>query len=281
MSSFLIVLSFCFNLWAQDISIPALRSPVMDEAHLLNESEREDLSELAYEIFAHSGPQITILTLNNLQGFPIEEFSIRVAEKWQLGSEKKDNGLLILISKDERKIRIEVGNGIEGEITDFDANKYIQHIITPAFKKGLFHQGLRIVMEDVAKRFEITLSQKSKIVRRAPRVNSSKFQILLPIVIIILLLSQLFLGQRPVARGLFSGAGIAGISYFFLPALGLGIIFLFFLGGILGLIGVNNLLYMLASSGGGHFGGHHGGSGGSSWGGGGGGFSGGGSSGNW
>ena len=78
----------------------------MDEAGFLTPEQKQDLSQLAYEINTHQGPQITILTVPDLQEYAIEDFSIRVAEKWQLGTKEKDNGLLIVIAKAEHKMRI-------------------------------------------------------------------------------------------------------------------------------------------------------------------------------
>ena len=115
---------------AAELQLPNLSSPVMDLAGLMSEADKKDLSDLAYEIYAHNGPQITVLTVPDLQGYPIEEFSIRVAEKWQLGTKEKDNGLLVVISKQEREMRIEVGNGIEGEVTDYDTAKYTRGILS-------------------------------------------------------------------------------------------------------------------------------------------------------
>ena len=289
MRAFLIlILFFSFSVWGAEIQIPTLSSPVMDEASFLSEAEREDLSQLAYEINTHQGPQITIFTVNDLQGNEIEEFSIRVAEKWQLGTKEKDNGLLIVIAKQERKMRIEVGNGIEGEITDYEANQYINQVLKPYFKEGKFHSGLRLVMQDVASKFNIQLEQGQSYVRRAPRRQlkiPSSVIIAFPFIIGIIILAQMFLKDRPFARGIFTGVGFAGVGFFFgLASLAL-IGFIFLMGLFIGIIGLHNLLYAIASSSGhGHYGGGGfggGSSGGGGWSGGGGGFSGGGSSGDW
>jgi uncharacterized protein len=271
------------SLWAEPLQIPSLASPVMDQANLMKPSERDDLAAMAYEIHTHQGPQITILTLPDLQGYPIEELSIRVAEKWKLGSKEQGNGLLIVISKAERKMRIEVGEGLEGDITDYESNVWIRQILTPSFKAGEFHQGLKLVMLEIAKKFNIKLSKEMGYVRRAPRKKApAALNIALPFLILFLVLGQLFLSKKKVARGLFTGAGMTGVGFFFIPGLGLGLIIFFILGCLLGIIGLSNLLYLLAASqgrggyrGGGGFGG------GGGWSGGGGGFSGGGSSGGW
>ena len=281
---FSLILILSLNVRGAEIQIPALNSPVMDEAGFLTSEQKQDLSQLAYEINTHQGPQITILTVPDLQEHAIEDFSIRVAEKWQLGTKAKDNGLLIVIAKAEHKMRIEVGNGIEGEITDYESNQYINNILTPAFKAGDFHGGLKAVMLDVAQKFNLKLSEGNRYVRRAPQSSSipGPLKVAFPFLIGILILGQIILGKKPVARGIFTGAGMAGVG-FFVGAAGLAMIgFMFLMGLLIGLIGLQNLLFALAAGsshrGGGGF---SGGSGGGSWGGGGGGFSGGGSSGSW
>jgi uncharacterized protein len=258
----------------------------MDEAGFFSPEEKKDLADFAYEIYTHQGPQITVLTIPDLQGYEIEDFSIRVAEKWQLGQKDKGNGLLIILSKAERKIRIEVGQGIEGEITDFEANKYIQGIIKPSFRQGRFHTGIKLVMEEVAQKFNIPMGEKThpKIKRRATLMRMSPIMILaLPIVFILLMIGQVVFKRNTFARGALGALSVGGAGFLGLGLAHIGfILFLVLIGFILGVVGFHNVLYALASSGRGyHGGGGSFGGGGSSWGGGGGGFSGGGSSGSW
>lgn len=128
---------------ARDIpSRLAARGPVVDEAGLMSGRERQVLAALIHKVRRERGPQFGILTVTSLEGEPIETFSIRVAEAWKLGSEERDDGLLIVITKAERGVRIEVGGGLEGEITDVEAGRVIRHVLTPAFRKGAFGQGL-------------------------------------------------------------------------------------------------------------------------------------------
>lgn len=271
-----------FHLQAAELQLPTLSSPVMDLAGFLNEAERKDLSDLAYEINTHNGPQITILTVNDLQGYPIEEYSIRVAEKWQLGTKDKDNGLLIVLAKQERAMRIEVGNGIEGEITDYDSSRYTKEIFPPYFKRGEFHSAFRLYMEDIADKFNIKPNGGHKVIRRAPRVVKTKMgEFFIIAIIAIIAVGSMIFKNRPGARGLFTGAGLSVASLIMgIPIAMLIVIFIF--GLVLGLVGVGNFLTALLFSGGGRGGGYGGGgSSGGGWSGGGGGFSGGGSSGSW
>lgn len=285
----LLTLIFSFQTFGQELKLPALKSPVVDEAKFLTAAQIDALSQTIYEIYTHQGPQITILTVQDLQGYSIEDFSIRVAEKWQLGTKDKGNGLLIIISKIDRKMRIEVGQGIEGDITDYDASIYIQKILKPAFREGMFYEGLNAVLSDISTRFDIKLENQSPrfVKRRAAPANPALFNLIF-IVFVISLITAVIFRKRPALRGTTNAlaSGIAGFSIFGLAGIGLVILFSF-IGFIIGLIGLNNIFYALASanSSRGYYGGRGGGGGfgssGGGWSGGGGGFSGGGSSGDW
>lgn len=272
--------------WGAELKLPALTSPVMDLAGFLSPEDQSRLSELVYEIHANNGPQITILTVPDMQGYEIEDYSIRVAEKWQLGTKEKDNGLLVIIAKTERKMRIEVGNGIEGEITDYDTARFTRDIFPEYFKRGDFAGGLEAFLLDVAQRFNIKLSGSGqRVLRRTPPATHgglSKFFIIA--IIAILVIGSMMFDKKPLARGLFTGVSFSGISFFIGLPLGL-LLIIFFFGLALGVVGVGNFLMAMLLSGGGRGGGFggggFGGGGGGGWSGGGGGFSGGGSSGGW
>lgn len=274
---------FSFPLWGKELDIPPLNSPVMDLAQLLSEKEKEDLSHVCYEIFTHNGPQISILTVPDLQGTSIEEFSIKVAEKWQLGSKEKDNGLLVVISKAERLVRIEIGKGLEGDFTDYESSKYTRNIFPHYFKRGKFHYGLRFFLEDMAKRFKVqTVKREVKHVRANLESLISPNKAILISILIFLSLFVLNLKGINIdkyLRGLVSGSLFAAIS--FLVFSSLYTTFIFFIAGYI--FGTDDG----SGRGGGGYGRSYGGgwsSGGGSgggWSGGGGGFSGGGSSGSW
>lgn len=278
-----LLLFLSFQLQAANIKVPALTSPVMDLGGFLTTEEERALSRYAYEIYANNGPQITILTVPDLQGYEIEDFSIAVAEKWQLGTKEKDNGLLVILSKAERRVRIEVGNGIEGEITDYDTAKFTRDLFPRYFKEGQFYEAFRLFMDFVADRFNIkNPEQEQRIVKRAPKrshVPNGEY-IILGIIAILVLGSTLF-RKKPFARGLFTGAGFTGVSFLIGATAGV-MLSVFLFGLVLGLMGVGNFLtLLLANSRGGRGGFGGGGFGGGGWSGGGGGFSGGGSSGSW
>jgi uncharacterized protein len=132
---FLLSLSF-----ASTQAIPPLSGPVIDQAKLLNSSEVQKLSQQLQSYLGHI--QLQVWTVPALENNAIEQLSIKAVEKWKLGGEKKDNGALILISKADRQMRIEVGHGLEGEITDLAAGRIVDQIMAPAFRTGNFAYGI-------------------------------------------------------------------------------------------------------------------------------------------
>ena len=121
--------------------VPALTGRVNDYAAMMSPQARQQIEEKLAALEAADGTQIAVLTVPSLQGEPIEEFSIRVAEAWKLGDKKRDNGALLIVSKADRKVRIEVGYGLEGALTDLESGRIIRGVIQPAFKSGDFDAG--------------------------------------------------------------------------------------------------------------------------------------------
>ncbi|MFC1482927.1 TPM domain-containing protein [Candidatus Margulisiibacteriota bacterium] len=115
---------------------------VTDKAMMMSSSERDILEKKLYSFYKETTAQIVVVTIPSLQGEVLEEFSIALAELNKIGTKGADNGLLILISKNDRKIRIEVGYGLEDVIPDVSAKLIIDTVMTPAFKAGNFYKGI-------------------------------------------------------------------------------------------------------------------------------------------
>lgn len=133
-----------------EFSVPRLDSPVVDEAQLLQSGEREELTSQIRNYHQRGGPQVGILIVNDLGGLSVEEASIKIAEQWKLGTAKGDQGLLILVSKKERAVRIEVGQGLEGVLPDVQAKRIIEDMMIPQFRGGKFGRGLEEGLERAA-----------------------------------------------------------------------------------------------------------------------------------
>ncbi len=116
---------------------------VHDEANILSEQSKATLESILQAERDSTSNQIAILIIPSLNGEVLEEFSLRVAEKWQLGKKEKDNGVLLLISKDDRLVRIETGYGLEGVLTDALSSRIIRNEIAPRFRDGDYDGGVK------------------------------------------------------------------------------------------------------------------------------------------
>ncbi|MDD0974415.1 TPM domain-containing protein [Pseudomonas fontis] len=122
---------------------PALTGRVVDDAHLLDAASRGQLEQL---LSAHEqrsgGEQVVVVTVPDLQGESIEDYGYQLGRFWGIGQKGKDNGALLIVAPNERKLRIEVGYGLEERLTDAQSSVIINSVITPAFRRGEFSQGI-------------------------------------------------------------------------------------------------------------------------------------------
>jgi len=117
------------------LDVPSLDGRVNDHARLLSPDRAASLEERLAGYEQKTGHQFVLLTIASLEGDPLEDFSIRTVEKWKLGRKKVDDGLLLLIAKKERKVRIEVGYGLEGNITDAESSRIIRRVIAATLQQ--------------------------------------------------------------------------------------------------------------------------------------------------
>lgn len=122
--------------------IPPLRGRVNDNAGILAPETKRRLTDKLAAYEQATGHQLAVLTLETLGGDPIEDYSIRVVEAWKLGQKGSDDGILLLVVSGDRKLRIEVGYGLEGALPDAAAGRIVRDIITPHFKAGDFDRGV-------------------------------------------------------------------------------------------------------------------------------------------
>jgi uncharacterized protein len=144
MKKLLILLTFLLlllPLQARALNVPKLQGYVNDYAHMISGPKRAKLEEELRSFEQSDSTQLVILTIPSLEGESLEDFSIKVVESWKLGQARKDNGILLFVSRDDRKMRIEVGRGLEGRLTDLMAGRIIDLAIKPWFKRGDFDAG--------------------------------------------------------------------------------------------------------------------------------------------
>ena len=135
-------LLFIFGTFAVAADVPALKGRVNDYGNMLSAATKKSLEQKLAALEISDSSQIVVLTIPSLQGDSLSDYSIRVVDSWKIGQQEFDNGALLLISKGDRKIRIEVGYGLEGVLTDLLSGRIINSIITPAFKNGDFDKGI-------------------------------------------------------------------------------------------------------------------------------------------
>lgn len=123
-------------------AVPPLEGRVVDGADLLTPATEAALTERLTAHETETTQQVAVLTVPSLGGETVEAFGLRVAETWALGTAEADNGVLLLIARDERALRIEVGYGLEGQLTDVQAGRIIRHTIAPHFRSGDYDAGV-------------------------------------------------------------------------------------------------------------------------------------------
>jgi uncharacterized protein len=127
---------------ARALEVPPLRARVNDRAGMMREHAVAQLEEWLGQFETQTVHQIAVLTIPSLNGDSLEDFSIRVAETWKIGHKGADDGVILIIARDDRKIRIEVGYGLEGALPDAIANRIIQEVIVPQFRDQDFSGGI-------------------------------------------------------------------------------------------------------------------------------------------
>ena len=134
--------------------VPYLTGRVVDEAGILSSSAKEKISQLSAAREQATGDQIAVLTMKSLDGESIEGFATKVFEAWKLGKKGQDNGVLVIVAPSERKMRIEVGYGLEGSLTDAAAARIVREAMTPKFKGGDFDGGVTAGVEAIVQTLE-------------------------------------------------------------------------------------------------------------------------------
>lgn len=271
---------------AQELqAIPELRERVTDLSSTLDERARAALAERLTAIEVKSGSQVAILLIPSTMPEPIEAYAIRVADAWKLGRKDVDDGVLILVAKADRRMRIEVGRGLEGAIPDAIAKRIIAERMAPAFRQGDYAGGLRAAVEAIALRIDgEQLPAPTDGGNSADGVGGEEL-------FVIGMIASIFLGsilKAVLGRLLGSAvsAGLVGAAAWVIT----GTLFIGLIAAVLALI----FILSMGSGGGGFGGGGRGGRGGpwmgggggsmrgsGGWSGGGGGFGGGGASGGW
>lgn len=165
LSSLLLILLLSFNSVSSVISIPNQTNLkyLNDYVGVINEPEKGNILGIGRELELKTGAQATIVIINSTNGTPIENYSLELFRNWGIGQKNKDNGLLILISIDDKTWRVEVGRGLEGAIPDALSNRVMETLGKPSFLEGNYSQGLMnsysTFCDIIAKEYNVTLDK--------------------------------------------------------------------------------------------------------------------------
>ena len=197
-----------------ELKFPELSGRVVDTANLIEPAVRQ---QLAQQLAAHeqaTGEQVVVVTLPDLQGTSIDDFGYQLGRHWGIGQKDKNNGALLIVARDERKLRIEVGYGLEERLTDAQSSIILNQVITPAFKNGQFSKGISdgvaamlVVLggnplDEPSTVYESTGDPSDDFISRHPGL----FVFLLLLFILTVFVGQM-LGILPAGRGGSGGSG--------------------------------------------------------------------------
>lgn len=257
---------------ASEVAVPQFQAYVTDLAGLLQPPQRAALEQKLVAFARERGSEVALLIVPTTQPETIEQYAIRAAEAWKPGRAQQDDGLLLVVARDDRAFRIEVGYGLEGAIPDAIAKRVIEETILPRFRQNDYYGGLDAGIEQL---FGLIRGEALSPPPQQAASAQDPLGALAPLLFGALVVGQ-FLRRAlgPLLGGLVVGGGLFGLGWLVSGALGLAL--------LLGVGGFVLTLFGLAMGGGGFGHGRGGGFGGGGFGGGGGGgFGGGGASGRW
>jgi uncharacterized protein len=136
---------------AQEITFPSLTGRVVDEASLLDAAKRTEIEAKLAALEEKTSDQLVVITVRSLQGRTIEEYGYRLGRAWAIGQKDKNNGVLLIVAPNERKVRVEVGYGLEGALPDAISNLIIQNAILPRFKANDYPGGIARGVDEIIK----------------------------------------------------------------------------------------------------------------------------------
>ena len=199
-----VLVFFALTTWAQ-LAVPPLTARVNDQTGTLTREQQAGLERMLQEFEARKGTQIAVLMVASTKPEPIEQYALRVGEQWKIGRKKVDDGAILVVAKDDRALRIEIGYGLEGVLNDATASRIIREVIVPRFREGDFYGGINAGLDRMMRLIDgepLPAPQKSA----SPAAEGGWMQ-LLPMLLIVALIGG---GILRAMFGRFLGAAATG-----------------------------------------------------------------------
>jgi uncharacterized protein len=206
LSAIFALFTYCVQAQVED-AVPKKPSPaklVNDYTNTLTPSQVQALEDKLVRYDDSTSSQVVVVIVNDLQGYDVSEYAIALGRKWGIGGSEFNNGVIILVAKSDRKMRIEVGYGLEGAIPDITAKSIIDNSLTPAFKEGNYYRGLDHATDDIiraaAGEYKAPANYGSK------KSSKGKLGSIIGALVILMIIGGLGAGGRG-SGGTMSGAG--------------------------------------------------------------------------
>jgi uncharacterized protein len=186
-----------------DPKFPLLTGRIVDEAALLSADDRRALEAELMALEEKSTDQLVVYTTRSLQGYPIEDFGYRLGRAWAIGQKGKNNGAILIVAPGDRKVRIEVGRGLEPQLTDLMTKLIIENAILPAFRRNDFVGGIKAGVRDIR---DVLLGDAEAVKQRAKGGakrspgGSSNFPLLILALFILIAVSMVWMQSRQTAH---------------------------------------------------------------------------------
>jgi uncharacterized protein len=186
-----------------DPKFPPLTGRIVDEAALLSAEDKRALEADLKALEEKSTDQLVVYTTRSLQGYPIEDFGYRLGRTWAIGQKGKNNGAILLVAPTDRKVRIEVGRGLEPQLTDIMTKLIIENAILPAFRRNDFAGGIKAGVRDIR---DVLLGDAEAVKQRAKSATkrspggSSNFPLLILALFILVAISMVWMQSRQTAH---------------------------------------------------------------------------------
>jgi uncharacterized protein len=224
-----VLLFIAATAWAQ-VAVPPLTGRVTDLTGTLTREQQAGLERMLQEFEARKGTQLAVLIVPTTKPEPIEQFALRVGEQWKIGRKKVDDGAILVVAKEDRTVRIEVGYGLEGVLNDATASRIIREIIVPRFREGDFYGGINAALDRMMRL--IDGEPLPEPARSSPAAEGGLMQVL-PVLLIVALVGGAILRAL---LGRFLGAAATGGVVGFLAWMLAGAVAIAILAGVVAFI---------------------------------------------
>lgn len=251
---FLIFLLLLLPVKLLALEAPALTGRINDQARMLSPESLQRLEVKLAAFERETSNQIVVLTVPSLQDDNIDQFSIRVAEAWKIGQKGKDNGVLLVIAQAERKVRIEVGMGLQGVLPDITSGRIIRDVMRPHLKSGNYEQGINVGIDSIIAATKGEFKGTGQTTRQTGIAKNKSPSFLTMLLVTVIAAAVLGMFSRYLG-GAVGGLGLPLLGYFAFPGMGIITLVLLAVFGLLAGMLLSISLSSMFGGGGGYWGG--------------------------